>query len=264
MAHGRGHHTRERESTKRNADLVRHGTSGTPQRLAPAARAELEPAFGQSFEQIHVYADEHAAESARALNADAYTVGSKIVFAPEQYDSESTSGRKLLAHELTHSIQQGALDGSWIPPAELDISDAASSIEAEAELASSDVARGAFVHSGSTSPAVIARHEDDDRQASFPDPNVSVAPPEYVPRSDPNAPVSFPGDVPGEPDPMADVPEHDPIGTAVSWLADKGATGLIGKLFGVPGAILSGVLGMESDETPAQREARKRAEAEGQ
>ena len=63
-------------------------------------------ARGHDFSRVRVHAGPLAAESARALGARAYTVGNDIVFAPGQYAPRSEQGRRLLAHELTHTLQQ--------------------------------------------------------------------------------------------------------------------------------------------------------------
>jgi 3D (Asp-Asp-Asp) domain-containing protein len=62
--------------------------------------------FGHDFNQVRVHTDAKAAESARTVNALAYTVGNNIVFSSEQYRPETEAGKKLLAHELTHTLQQ--------------------------------------------------------------------------------------------------------------------------------------------------------------
>jgi hypothetical protein len=69
--------------------------------------AFMEPRFGHDFSRVRIHTDEKAAESARAINALAYTVGENIVFTPHHYQPDTASGRKLLAHELTHVVQQG-------------------------------------------------------------------------------------------------------------------------------------------------------------
>jgi hypothetical protein len=74
--------------------------------LDSATRAFFEPRFGQDFSHVRVHTDSHAAESARSINANAYTAGTNIVFARDQYAPDSDSGRTLLAHELTHTLQQ--------------------------------------------------------------------------------------------------------------------------------------------------------------
>src|SRR5258708_3174477 len=71
------------------------------------ARAVMEPRFGHDFSQVRVHTDSRAAESARAVNALAYTVGRNVVFGTGQYAPGTGEGRKLLAHELTHVVQQG-------------------------------------------------------------------------------------------------------------------------------------------------------------
>jgi hypothetical protein len=60
----------------------------------------------QDFSHVRVHTDARAADSARSVNALAYTVGSDIVFAPAQYNPASAAGKRLLAHELTHVLQQ--------------------------------------------------------------------------------------------------------------------------------------------------------------
>lgn len=76
------------------------------QPLDPATRAFMELRFGHDFSQVRVHADAKAAESARAVNALAYTVGKDIAFGISQYSPETQEGRRLLAHELTHVMQQ--------------------------------------------------------------------------------------------------------------------------------------------------------------
>lgn len=79
---------------------------GGGQPLPPSARAFFEPRFGQDFSGVRVHTDEQAAESALAMNALAYTVGSNVVFGAGQYAPGMARGRELLAHELTHVVQQ--------------------------------------------------------------------------------------------------------------------------------------------------------------
>ena len=82
------------------------GTPGQP--LAESARRILEPRFGQDFSHVRVHDDSKAAESAASVNAHAYTVGNHIVFGSGKYAPGTADGNHLLAHELTHTIQQGA------------------------------------------------------------------------------------------------------------------------------------------------------------
>src|SRR6266508_6190733 len=81
--------------------LGSHGQS-----LDSNTRAFMEPRFGYDFSGVRVHSDAKAAESARAVNALAYTVGPHIVFGSGQHATETDAGRRTLAHELAHVIQQ--------------------------------------------------------------------------------------------------------------------------------------------------------------
>jgi len=85
-------------------DVVR--STGEP--LDPTTRAFMEPRFGQDFGSVRVHADAQAAEAVQAVDARAYTVGRHIVFGTSEYAARSVDGKRLLAHELTHVVQQGA------------------------------------------------------------------------------------------------------------------------------------------------------------
>lgn len=76
------------------------------QPLDTQTRAFFEPRFGHDFSSVRVHADSKAAKSARDVNAYAYTVGQDIVFGAGQYVPETARCRKVLAHELTHVVQQ--------------------------------------------------------------------------------------------------------------------------------------------------------------
>jgi len=76
------------------------------QPLNLSTRMLMEPHFGHNFSDVRVHTDPKATESARAVNALAYTVRHDIMFGAGQYNPTSKAGQKLLAHELTHVIQQ--------------------------------------------------------------------------------------------------------------------------------------------------------------
>ncbi|HEU4985397.1 MAG TPA: DUF4157 domain-containing protein, partial [Nitrososphaera sp.] len=77
------------------------------QPLDASTRAFMEPRFGHDFSRVRVHTDARAAESAQAVNALAYTVGGHIAFGMGQYAPSTSEGRWILAHELTHALQQG-------------------------------------------------------------------------------------------------------------------------------------------------------------
>ncbi|WP_026423240.1 DUF4157 domain-containing protein [Actinokineospora inagensis] len=89
------------------------GSGGSP--LDTDTRADMEARFGgQDFSDVRVHTGGAATESARSVNAQAYTVGSDIVFSDGRYDPGSDAGKHVLAHELTHVVQQrsGPVDGT--------------------------------------------------------------------------------------------------------------------------------------------------------
>jgi hypothetical protein len=74
--------------------------------LDPRIRAEMEARFGQGFGSVRVHDDAAAHDSAERLQAAAYTVGNHVVFNARQYAPDTSAGRRLLAHELAHVVQQ--------------------------------------------------------------------------------------------------------------------------------------------------------------
>lgn len=89
------------------APPVVHEVLASPgQSLDRVTRRFMEARFGHDFSRVHVHTDAKAAQSAAAVRADAYTVGSHIVFGRENYRPNTPGGSRLLAHELVHAIQQ--------------------------------------------------------------------------------------------------------------------------------------------------------------
>lgn len=100
---------RDPESTSQIVgDVLR--SPGEP--LDSRTRAFFEPRFGHDFSRVRVHADRQAAESAAAVAAKAYTVGGDMVFAEGKYAPQTSTGRRLLAHELTHVVQQNNVANS--------------------------------------------------------------------------------------------------------------------------------------------------------
>jgi hypothetical protein len=94
-------------------------------------RSWAENTFGQDFSQVRIHTGEKAAESARAVQALAYTVGRDVVFGEGQYLPSTAGGRRLLVHELTHVIQQRAVSTPY--PSMLEMGHANDAFEAQAE-----------------------------------------------------------------------------------------------------------------------------------
>jgi hypothetical protein len=92
------------EEVERGLSLSKSG--GVP--LKEGTRAEMEGHFDADFSSVRLHTDTHAASMSRALSAQAFTQGNHIYFGAGKYDPGSTAGKKLIAHELTHVVQQGA------------------------------------------------------------------------------------------------------------------------------------------------------------
>jgi len=115
------------------AAVVQATVSTAGQPLDRETRAFLEPRFGHDFSKVRVHTDAGAARSARAVDAMAYTIGTDIVFDHGRYQPRQREGQKLLAHELTHVVQQSQ-------PA-MSATSGPQQVESEAEQWSRDVAR---------------------------------------------------------------------------------------------------------------------------
>ncbi len=83
-------------------------------RLDAALRQDMERRFGHDFSRVRVHTDAAAEKSARDVAARAYTAGRNIVFGAGQYAPRSHEGRRLIAHELTHVVQQSAADAQRV------------------------------------------------------------------------------------------------------------------------------------------------------
>ena len=140
-----------RNCAEERATLQRHGngvggSTGVPpivhgvlrssgQPLDARTRAFMEPRFGHDFSTVRIHTDSQAGDSARLVNALAYTVGRDVVFGAGQFAPQSAAGRKLLAHELAHVVQQRSASGIALEKLAIDPSD--SPAEREADRAAS-------------------------------------------------------------------------------------------------------------------------------
>jgi hypothetical protein len=88
--------------------IVHEVVNSSGQPLDPGTRGFMESRFGHDFSRVRVHTDARASESARAVNASAYTVGANIVFGHGRFQPSSAEGLRLVAHELTHVVQQQA------------------------------------------------------------------------------------------------------------------------------------------------------------
>ena len=137
-----------------------HDVLNSPgQPLDRATRAFMEPRFRHDFSGVRVHTDQRASESARAVDAAAYTVGQNIVFTDHMFRPSEASGRNLLAHELAHVVQQhrGPSGG------ELSIGAHDSPLEAEADRTAGRVMSNEAPASppATTSTPILSRRDPD-------------------------------------------------------------------------------------------------------
>jgi len=132
-------------------DVVGSG-GGAP--LDEQTRSTMESAFGTSFGDVRVHTDERASRSAESVGANAYTVGSDVVFRAGQFDPGTASGQRTIAHELAHVVQQsqGPVDGTDAPGG-IRVSDPSDRFERAADQTASQVMAAVPATSQPAAPA---------------------------------------------------------------------------------------------------------------
>jgi Domain of unknown function (DUF4157) len=117
LAQRREHDRQDREDDAEVSPVLDVVGSGGGSPLDPGARSFLEDRLGSDFSDVRVHTGASADHSARSINAQAYTVGTDVVFRAGAYQPDAPAGRHVLAHELAHVIQQkaGPVDGSPAP-----------------------------------------------------------------------------------------------------------------------------------------------------
>ena len=143
----------EEEQASPVLDVVGSGGSA----LDPATRSEMEARLGHDFSDVRVHTDTKASESAKSVQASAYTVGNDVVFGSGAYAPGTDAGKRTLAHELTHVVQQrsGPVDGT--PTGEgVSISNPSDRFEQAAERSADSVMSGARADS---EPAAAIQRE---------------------------------------------------------------------------------------------------------
>jgi hypothetical protein len=100
-------------ATTRSLDTQLANSAGNGRTLPPQTRRQMEYSFGADFSHVNIHTDSTAVQMSKDLHAQAFTHGSDIYFNRGKYDPGSSTGKHLLAHELTHVVQQG--DTNRIP-----------------------------------------------------------------------------------------------------------------------------------------------------
>lgn len=129
-----------------------------------AARAFFEPRLGHDFRHVRVHDDQRAGESARSVNARAYTVGGDVVFGARAFRPESEQGRRLIAHELAHVVQQRDAGPGGDAPVVNRVSRPCERAEAEAEAASASVSGGPAPRLAGVSEGGVLHRADGDAE----------------------------------------------------------------------------------------------------
>jgi hypothetical protein len=149
-------------------DVVGTG-GGSP--LDRGTRGLMESRLGADFSDVRIHTDSKASESARSVQAYAYTVGNDVVFQSGKYEPESESGQRMLAHELTHVMQQRSGPVAGTPAAGgIKISHPSDSFEQAAESNANRVMASAHaepIGAGSTSASVQREAEEEEVQGTF-------------------------------------------------------------------------------------------------
>jgi Domain of unknown function (DUF4157) len=110
-------------------------TRGSGQRLDEGARAAIGGPLGDPLDDVRIHTDDHADRLAESVSARAFTTGSDVYFARGEYNPGSSDGRELLAHELTHVVQQRGAASSG----PLQVSQPQDALELEAEATADEL-----------------------------------------------------------------------------------------------------------------------------
>jgi hypothetical protein len=154
----------EEQEPSRVKDVVGSG-GGAP--LDKDTRGFMESRLGADFNDVRVHTDATASESARSVQAYAYTVGSDVVFQSGKYEPESDSGKRMLAHELTHVVQQRSGPVAGTPaPGGIQISHPSDRFEQAAETSADRVMSSASSAPASVTaaPASVQREGDEEEE----------------------------------------------------------------------------------------------------
>jgi hypothetical protein len=172
----------DREPESPVKEVVGHG-AGVP--LDEASRGRMEASFGADFSDVRVHTGGSAAESARAVDAHAYTVGNEIVLGDGQTPG-SPAGERTLAHELTHVVQQrsGPVDGTPTTGG-ISVSDPADRFERAAETTADAVVstgRAGAVPGGAGGSSVQRERQEEEPQEAPQEVNRPEEEPQQVQR----------------------------------------------------------------------------------
>ena len=149
-------------------------SAGSGSSLDSGASGRMSGAFGHNFGGVRVHDDASAHSVCRSLGANAFATGSHVYFAAGRYNPGSEGGDRLLAHELTHVVQQSGGVGRMVAGKSVTLSTPGDPYEQQADHVASLVTRA--LHSGGNGGADVARQADDGDDAAAPAiPTMSLA-----------------------------------------------------------------------------------------
>ena len=134
---------------------------GRGRELDTDARSGLETAMGEDFSDVRIHDDAEAHDLSTSVSAEAFTTGSDVFFQSGKYDPASSEGKKLLAHELTHVVQQRGAT----PTTEMTVSDPGDASEVEASAVAERVS-SAQPSAAQPSATVAREAEEEEVQTS--------------------------------------------------------------------------------------------------
>lgn len=147
------------QRTHGNRFLAERAGGSISNPLPPHLRQSMGRAFGANLSDVRLHTGSQAAAAADALHADAFATGQDIYFAPSKYQPETPSGRRLLAHEIAHTVQQGTTPHDQ---GVTRVTTPGEPAEQQADYAANTAMAGGVVPPGAlsgTAPGVIARQE---------------------------------------------------------------------------------------------------------
>jgi hypothetical protein len=159
-----GHDSNSEPPTSGIPRIVQSVINNSGQPLDPTTRMYMESRFGHNFGDVRVHTDSRATDSAEAMNAKAYTVERNVVFSQGRYAPGTNEGKRLLAHELAHVVQQSR-QGALAPRQE-----AQGPLETAARQAAQAAVAGSgpVLVAGAAAPGVACEPEDDKKPKGKP------------------------------------------------------------------------------------------------
>ncbi|MET0309934.1 MAG: DUF4157 domain-containing protein [Sphingomonas sp.] len=156
--------------------------NGSSRSIDPAVRSEMESGFGRNFSDVRIHDNSASHAAAEAMNARAFTVGQSIHFGAGEYAPQTPGGKRLLAHELTHTIQQQGVGGDIQRFAAEGMVADVGHLEAEADRAADQVVAGRLAQVSGSAGTLAPQLDEKGKDAAAAAPAKVVEPVEPDPK----------------------------------------------------------------------------------